>query len=280
MTSVLVLGAGGQVGSRTVAGLRAEGAVARAATRRPRTAGDVLFDWSEPSTWAEALTGIEAVHLMPPQGDPDPAPTVGPFLQQARAAGVRRVVLLSSSAIEAGEPGLGQVHAEIAASWSQWAVLRPSWFMQNFTGEHLQAQSIRSGDEVVSATGDGTVGFVDVDDIAAVAVRALLDPGAHDRDLVLTGPDALGYDQVAASVSRAAGRVVRHRRLDVAAWTEEIVRRTGLDPAFARMLADMDAAIAAGAASTVTSTVAEVTGRAPRSFAEHCRLHARALERV
>lgn len=280
MTRVLVLGAHGQVGSRVAAGLRSEGAGVRAATRHPHLPDDVRFDWSEPAGWSDALTGVGAVHLLPPQGDPDPVATVRPFLQGARAAGVRRVVLLSSSAIEPGQPGLGEVHADIAATWPEWAVLRPSWFMQNFSGEHLQARSIRSADEVVSATADGQVGFVDADDIAAVAVRALLDPVAHDRDLVLTGPEALSYDQVAATVSRAAGRTVRHRRLGVAAWTEEIVRRTGLPPAFARMLADMDAAIAEGAASRTTSTVADVTGRPPRPFTEHCRRHPGAFDRV
>ncbi|SDD37968.1 NmrA family NAD(P)-binding protein [Auraticoccus monumenti] len=280
MTRVLVLGAHGQIGSRVVAGLRSEGAGVRAATRHPRAGDDVLFDWADPGTWPGALDGVAAVHLLPPQGDPDPAATVGPFLELARGGGVGRVVLLSSSAIEPGGAGLGEVHAHIALSWPEWAVLRPSWFMQNFSGEHLQAQSIRSADEVVSATGDGRVGFVDVDDIAAVAVRALLDPEAHNRDHVLTGPEALSYDEVAAVVSGAAGRTVRHRRLDVAGWTEEIAARTGLDPSFARMLADMDAAIAGGGASTLTSTVADVTGRPPGSFAEHCRRHAGAFDRV
>lgn len=60
-----------------------------------------------------------------------------PFLQRARAAGVHRAVLLSSSAIASGGPAVGQVHQALPGLFEQWAVLRPSWFMQNFTGSTL-----------------------------------------------------------------------------------------------------------------------------------------------
>lgn len=280
MTRVLVLGASGQVGGRVAAGLRAEGAGVRTATRHPSSATDVAFDWADRETWSTALADVDAVHLLPPQGDPEPASTVGPFLERAERAGVRRAVLLSSSAIEPGGPGLGQVHAALAERWAGWAVLRPSWFMENFTGSHLQARSVRADDEVVSATGDGRVGFVAVDDIAAVAVRALLDPEPHDTDHVITGPEALTYDEVAAVVSDVAGRSIRHRRLDAGAWAEEMVRRTGMPAGFALVLAGMDEQIAAGSAAATTSAVEDVTGRPPRSFAEHCRLHASAFGRA
>jgi hypothetical protein len=83
--------------------------------------------------------------------------------------------------------------------------LRPSWFMQNFTGDHPVAGGVRAG-ELVTATGDGRLGFVDAADIAAVAVRALTDPVAHDTDHVLTGPEALSYADAAAVVTRHTGR--------------------------------------------------------------------------
>lgn len=56
-----------------------------------------------------------------------------PFLRRARAEGVRRAVLLSSSAILAGGPAVGQVHAVLPGIFDEWAVPRPPWLMQNFT---------------------------------------------------------------------------------------------------------------------------------------------------
>ncbi|CAN5516548.1 hypothetical protein BH11ACT6_BH11ACT6_26840 [soil metagenome] len=60
----------------------------------------------------------------------------------------------------------------------EWTVLRPSWFMQNFTGDHLVAQEIMTG-EIVTTTGTGRVAFIDAADIAAVARHALLDEAAR-----------------------------------------------------------------------------------------------------
>ncbi|WP_221760941.1 hypothetical protein [Kibdelosporangium aridum] len=57
-----------------------------------------------------------------------------------------------------------------------------------------------------AATGNGRVGFVDAEDIAAVATHALTDERAPNTDLVLTGPEALSY---ADSVQRITGRPPR-----------------------------------------------------------------------
>ena len=65
--------------------------------------------------------------------------------------------------------------------------------MQNVTGEHYLARMVRAEDRIVTATGEGRVSFVDADDIAAVAVHALLDETRPAAELVLTGPEALSY---------------------------------------------------------------------------------------
>src|SRR5690349_4523089 len=130
--AILVTGAMGNTGSRVVSQLVALGHAVTAANRRA-TAQDgaraVRFDWHDSATYGDALHGADRVYLVPPIGDPDPAAVMVPFLEQARSAGVRRVALLSSSAIPAGGPGVGRVHGLLAGLFDQWAVLRPSWFM-------------------------------------------------------------------------------------------------------------------------------------------------------
>ncbi|MFF3145458.1 NmrA family NAD(P)-binding protein, partial [Streptomyces sp. NPDC057927] len=192
-----------------------------------------------------------------------------PFLRRARSAGVHRAVLLSSSAIPAGGPAVGQVHQALPGLFEQWAVLRPSWFMQNFAGFTPHARSIREDGVILTATGDGRVGFVDAEDIAAVAVRALTDEQAPDADLILTGPQALSYDDVAAIITEVGGRPVVYRHLTFDQlrdrWSAEIPLE------FATMLAGMDRAIADGAEDRTSDTVQRLTGRPPgtfRAFAE------------
>ncbi|MEV4752216.1 ergot alkaloid biosynthesis protein [Streptosporangium sp. NPDC049248] len=269
--AILVTGATGNTGSRVVSQLTTLGHPATAASRRV-TAQDgaqaVRFDWYEPTTYDDALHGTDRVYLVPPIGDPDPAAVMLPFLKRARATGVHRVVLLGSSAIPAGGPGVGQVHGLLPDLFDQWAVLRPSWFMQNFTDHHPHADSIRDDGVILTATGAGRVGFIDADDIAAVAVRALTDETVPDTDLVITGPQALSYDDVAGIITQITGRAVSHRPLTYEQMCDRLTG-AGVPERFAAMLAGMDRAIAEGAEDRTTDTVERTTGRPPRSFREY-----------
>lgn len=267
--TTLVIGATGTTGGRTAARLAAAGHRVKAASRRAtpvRGTEPVRFDWYDPATFGGALAGADRVYLVPPLDDPDPAAVMLPFLRQARAAGVHRAVLLSSSAIPEGGPGVGAVHQSLPGLFDQWAVLRPSWFMQNFTGTHLHAQSIRTHGEILTAAGTGRVGFVDADDIAAVAVHALTDDRAPDTDLILTGPQTLSYDDVATVVTEVTGRPVVHRGLPYEDMRDRLAAQMPLE--FAAMLAGMDRAVSAGAEDRTTDTVQRLTGRPPHSFRE------------
>ncbi|MEU9896643.1 NAD(P)H-binding protein [Streptomyces phaeochromogenes] len=265
--TTLVIGASGTTGSRTAGQLIATGHHVKAATRRATPvpgAEPVRFDWGDPATHADALDGVDRVYLIPPLGDSDPASVMLPFLRQARAAGVRRAVLLSSSAIPEGGPAVGMVHQALPGLFDEWAVLRPSWFMQNFTGAHAHADSIRTDGTILTAAGTGRVGFVDADDIAAVAVRALTDDRAPNAELVLTGPEALSYDDIAAIVTEVTGRTVVHHRLTREQLRDRLAAFIPLE--FATMLADMDRAIAGGTEDRTTGTVQLLTGRPPNGF--------------
>ena len=264
---ILVTGATGNTGSQVVARLRSRGHPVRAASRRPDTGdGDaVRFDWADDTTFASALADVRAVYLVAPVGVADPAPLVRPFLEQAAAGGVRRVVQLSSSAVARGEPALGEIHDVVAGLFTDSTVLRPSWFMQNFVGNSPLAEGIRQSREVMTATGDGRLGFIDAADIAAVAVQALVSAEPVGEDLVLTGPEALSYPQAAAIVSEVLGEPIGHVDITTDALANRYVA-AGLSADFAAGLAALDERIRAGEQDFVTSTVFDITGRAPMSL--------------
>lgn len=265
--TVLVIGGTGTTGSRVAALLREQPVAVRIGTRNPAD-GDpeqVRFDWDEPATHSSAVAGADRVYLIPPVGVAEPAPQVEKFLAEAVQAGVRRVVLLSSSAVPDGASRLGALPQLVRATVPEWAVLRPSWFMQNFVGQHPVAVGIRERGEIVTATGHGRVGFVDAADIAAVAVRALLDPVPHNADHLITGPEALSYADASAIITETTGRIVGHRAISTAEMTARLVD-TGLSPEFAAILAGLDADIRNGAEDRVAPTVQNLTGRPARSF--------------
>jgi len=257
---VLVTGGTGKTGRRVAEQLSAAGADVRVASR----GGPQPFDWSNPDTWGAALEGVSAVYLVPPPAAGDASATMIALVQAAMARGARCFVLLSGSPIFEGGPGVGQTHLWLRENAADWAVLRPSWFMQNFTeGQHLAA--IREEGAIYSATEDGRIPFIDADDIAASAVAALTAPAPLNRDFILTGPEPISYDEVARHMSEAAGGPITHRRVsaeDLAAWYRSIGRPALL----AQMMGMMDTMIAGGAEDRVTGAVLELTGRPPKDF--------------
>ena len=257
--TVLITGATGTTGTLITAAARTAGADVRTAARH---GADVAFDWYAPDTWPAALVGCDRAYLVPPPGL-DVAPAMVPFVELAHARGLRRLVLLGNSVLPRGGPGVGTVWAALT---DDDVVLRPSWFMQNTIGEHPLARMIRDDDRIVTATGEGRIGFVDAADIAAVAVHALLDDPAPATELLVTGPETLSYREVAAIVGAARGRPVTYQPVSV----EEQARRlsTHYPPAFARALAAGDAYIAAGGEDRVTTCVPDVTGRPAARFAD------------
>ncbi|GGS72372.1 NAD(P)H-binding protein [Streptomyces violaceus] len=281
-TATLVIGATGTTGGRVARLLTARGLRVKAASRRAVAvagAEAVRFDWYDPGTFEESLRDADRVYLVPPVGAPEPAAVMLPFLEQARTAGVGRAVLLGSSAIPSGGPAVGQVQQALPGLFETWATLRPSWFMQNLTGDHPHARSVREHGTILTATGEGRVAFVDADDIAAVAVHALTADRWTEGDLVVTGPQALSYADAAAVLSEVTGRPVTHRRLTGEQLRDRLAR--DMPPEFAAILAGLDRAIAEGAEDRVTDTVERLTGRPPRSFRAHVeRASRRAVDRA
>jgi ergot alkaloid biosynthesis protein len=261
--SVLLTGGTGKTGSRIAAQLATRNVRTRLASRHPQT-GQTFFDWFEPSTFAPALENMESVYLLAPLGVADCLQVMRPFIEQALATGVQRLVFLSSSLVPEGAPALGQVHQYLHQHAPSWVVLRPSWFMQNFS-EQQHRETIRQHGAIFSATGNGKLPFIDAGDIAAVAAEALTNQAFPSGDTVLTGPDLLSYSDVAAILTDVVGYPVRHQPL-----TEEELARNfekgGIPKDFASLLASLDSAIANGAEARLTTEVERITGRPPISF--------------
>ena len=261
--SILLTGGTGKTGSRIAAQLATRNVRTRIASRHPQLC-QTFFDWFDPSTFASALENIESVYLLAPLGVADCLKIMQAFIDQALNAGVQRMVFLSSSLVPEGAPVFGQVHQYLHHHAPSWVVLRPSWFMQNFS-EQQHRETIRQYGSIFSATGSGKVPFIDAGDIAAVAAESLTNQAFPSGDTVLTGPDLLGYSDVATILTDIVGYPIRHQPLT----EEELVRnfeKGGIPKEFAVLLASLDRAIANGAEARLTTEVQRITGRPPISF--------------
>ncbi|QQQ76504.1 NAD(P)H-binding protein [Saccharothrix sp. 6-C] len=249
-STILVLGATGSTGRRVAARLTAAGHAVRRASRR----GEVRFDWSDPGTWAGALTGVERVYLMAPHELPvDPG-----FVAEAVARGVRRFVLLSTRGVaEMRDERLLAAERLVRGSGVGWTVLRPDWFDQNFD-EGFFRPAVLAG-ELVLPLGDKQQAFVDADDIAAVAVAALTEDGHEGEVYEVTGPESLSFPDALAVLARVTGRRVRFR------GTPDDYRAVVPADVAEEQIRAWDA-LGDGAP---TDTVARVAGREPKSFHDY-----------
>ena len=199
----------------------------------------------------------------------------------ARGAGVTHVVKLSAFGASPHSNSLiGRFHYEIERELQEtglaWTMLRPHHFMQNLLS---QADNIINEGVVYSSSGDGRIPFVDTRDIAAVAAATLTQPGHTGKKYVVTGSEALSYREATEILGQAIGRPLRFvdEPFDQA---RARLTRAG-QPAW---LVDSLLAIAAyqragGPTETITSVVADLTGKPPRTFAEFARDYAARFQR-
>jgi uncharacterized protein YbjT (DUF2867 family) len=125
------------------------------------------------------------------------------------------------------------------------------------------AEEIRLRATIAAPAGQGRVGWVAATDVARAAARVLTSPGRENTTYVLTGPEALGYADVAARFS-----AVFAAQVDYTDQAPERARELMLANGLPRWEADGNLErfewIRQGGAATVTGTVRELTGADPR----------------
>ena len=258
----LVLGGSGKTGRRVVERLASRGVLTRVASR----AGDPPFDWGDESTWGAALGGVTAVYISyaPDLAIPGATDAIHAFVERAVEQGVRRLVLLSGR----GEEEAQQCELLIQRPEVEWTVVRASWFSQNFSeGEFLGM--VLEG-EITLPAGDVPEPFIDVDDIADVAVAALTEDGHGSQIYEVTGPRLLTFAQAVDEIAQATGRTIRYVQIPAEAFAAGVAE-SGLPDDILWLLDYLFATVLDGRNAYVADGVRQALGREPRDFAEFVR---------
>jgi uncharacterized protein YbjT (DUF2867 family) len=259
----LVTGATGNVGSLVTRRLIDRGDRPCVFVRDPQNARQLFGDRAEIRVGdladiSGALSGISEVFLL--NGGPDLELRDRAAAFAAKAAGVRHVVKLSTLDVSTGV-GTGSWHARgeqaVRESGVPFTFIRSSAFMSNALS---WAHSIKREGVLRTSTGDGKIAFIHPADIADVAVKALI-TRAHDGEaLVITGPRALTYGEMASRIGAAIGKTIRFEPIS----DEEA--RPSFDREYAEALVDIWRAVREGRLATVTDGVQQVLGRPPVAF--------------
>lgn len=270
---ILVVGATGTLGSRLVRRLAAADVKPRALVRTREKAEaiaslatPIIGDLLAPETLEPAFRGVERVFVIG-KPTPDMETLERNAIDAAVAAGARRIVYLSNfTAKEGSEQRPMHVHGLherlVASLGVDWTVLGPTRYVTNvpFVWPSVLNQGL-----LLEAGGSGVMSFIDPDDVAAVAVKALTEDGHEGQTYKLTSEDAYTAADLAGLLSRVVGREVRIFEGDLEAFRDALIAN-GVPGEHAPVMAKYFDMVAAGFYET-TDTAGKLLGRAPRAYA-------------
>jgi uncharacterized protein YbjT (DUF2867 family) len=258
----LVLGATGKTGRRIVERLEARALPVRIGSR----SGEPPFDWEDESTWAPALEGAGAVYISyyPDLAVPGAVEATRSFAELALSRGVTRMALLSGR----GEPEAERAEQAVRETGADLTILRSTWFMQNFSEDYM-LDHVLSG-EIRLPAGEVPTPFLDIDDLADIAVEALTDDRHIGELYELTGPRSLTFAHAAAEIGEAAGRDVRYTPVSLEQHAAELAEH-GVPPEFVDFLTYLFEEVVDGRNADTTDGVRRALGREARDFGDYVR---------
>jgi uncharacterized protein YbjT (DUF2867 family) len=272
--TILVTGATGNVGSQVVKQLSSFSGIVRAAVQSKNRADDIKntkaelveMNFSKSETIEAAFKDIQKLFLLTPFV-PDMVEMSKSLIREAKKAKVNHIVKQSAFGSDLGD-GITmnklhrQVEEAIESSGINYTFLRPMSFMQNYLG---LSDSIKSQGVFYAPLIDSRTSFVDVRDIAAVAVEALTKSGHENKAYIITGPEAVSNYDIANILSKSTGRKITYVNISDDDARKEM-KENGMQEWTINALMELYNFQKAGKASHVSLDVERITNRKPISF--------------
>lgn len=257
---ILIVGKNGKTGSRVNQLLQGLGYSTRAVSRSSTPS----FDWEDQSTWQAVLESTRSAYItfQPDLAIPSAKQTIQDFVNLAKELGLKHLVLLSGR----GEDGAKKAEQVLQNSGLTWNIIRASWFAQNFS-ESFMLEGILSGHLALPA-GDIVEPFVDVDDIAEVAVAALTRPELNNRLFEVTGPRAITFADCVKEISNAAGYPVKYTTIPIDTFIGSLAEQ-GIPEEMQWLLRELFTEVLDGRNSPVMTGVEEALGRPANDFKDY-----------
>jgi uncharacterized protein YbjT (DUF2867 family) len=291
--TILVTGATGNVGSEVVrqlanvipnVNIKAAGHSLQKLERvlKSDKVKPIQIDYNKPESLREAARDVNGIFLVTPFQS-NMVELTSNLLREAKKNDVEFMVMLSSllAADLKHENTVGRLHRQeeriVEESGIPSTFLRPNAFMQNFL--NFFGYTIKTHGAFYLPARDQRVSFIDVRDIASVAVRELTrhQSRRENKAYHITGPEALSFSQAAETISQEINRNISY--IDI---TEEEARKRmkemGMGDWLTDAMVEQFYSIRAGYASQTTTLVEQITGRKPIPFSQFVKDYVQAFK--
>lgn len=199
--NILVIGGNGKTGRRVAENLSQLGHNVSVVGRKTNPA----FDWENTDTYDAALKDMDRAYVVyyPDLAVPGSRDAISTLTEKALQAGLEKVVLLS---------GKGETEAEacediVANSGLNYTLVRASWFNQNFS-EGAFLEFVLNG-TVALPMPDARIPFVDVNDIADVVAKVMVDDAYNGQTITVTGPQKRTFKEVVEIMAEATNKHIQ-----------------------------------------------------------------------
>jgi len=272
MKPIFITGATGNIGSFVSTNLREKGVPIRLGMRNPdkMNSHEVHFDFSDSSTYRDAVEGCSAVFLLRPPAIANTKQTLNIFIDEAYAAGVEHIVFVSVTG--ADNNSIVPHHAveqKLKQSGKSYTILRPGFFSQNLGDAYRE--DIQVDDRIYLPSAMGLINFIDARDIGEVAVNALMHSKDHiNGEYTLVGQQAVTFADVAKLLSKELNRPIQYKAASILGyWMHLRCKKMPLMKVIVQTV--LHAGIRKGQAHYTDDTIVKLLGRSPRTIQNYIR---------
>jgi len=270
--SILIIGATGSVGFEVAQRLDKMNERVKIAVRDPERAKNIMlnnvdfihFEYGKPETFNPAFENVEKVLLVSPPSYLNIQDMVVSAIDSAISMGVKLLVNVSAISVESKlDKPMKQIEDHIRKSNVDSVFLRPNFYMQNF--KDLFRDLIIEEHQISVPADNAKIGFVDIRDVADVALRALTDDNLRNNTYKLTGKQSLNLHVVAHLFSEGLNMDIDYisvsdelfeKRLKTAGWPASTVQGT----------VQLCSHMKNNEAGNITQDIEKILGREPIKF--------------
>lgn len=269
---ILIIGATGSVGFEVATRLSQLNQRVKIAVRNPEKAKSIKFkdtdfvhfEYNNPKTFDSAFENVDKVLLVSPPSYLGIQDIVKDAINSAIDKNIKLIVNISAISIESDlDKPMKEIEDHIRKSGIDFVFIRPNCYMQNF--QDLFRDLIVEENQISVPAEDSKTSFVDIRDVADVAVKALTDKGLVNKTFKLTGKQLLNMHVVAHLFSEGLNKEINYNKISDERF-EKLLRSAGWPAGTIKGTMQLCSHVKSGETAIVSNDIEKILNREPIKF--------------